>query len=58
MEGCYTEVTIQKRKLKVVKKKGAEIATYITITNVIIINSIIRRFYWPSSPTSSSTRTR
>jgi hypothetical protein len=45
--------------MKVVKKKkGAEIATHTAIINGIIINSIIRRFYWPRLPTSRNTRTR
>jgi len=54
----YKVVTIQKIKLKVVRNKRAETATLTTIMGIAIINSIIRRFFWPSSPTSRNTRTR
>jgi len=57
---CYTAVNIQEMKLKVLENKGAETTTQNNITQVvpIIINSIMRRFYWPNSQTISSTRTR
>jgi len=57
---CYTVVTIQNMKMKFLENKVFEKATQNTIVKVAlkIINSNIRRFYWPSSPTRSNTGKR